>query len=199
MAYIVLNDLKLLLDINLTNTSEDSILQLFIDVADEVISEYTGIIVPVSSRVGVLYDGTGLPDLYIEAPVVNLTSLEIADTRKEVLTNGTLLTSDDYVITWGIGKISLVNKVFPKGLQNIRISYDTGYASTPNPIKQVALELAAKSYKDHRQGRFGLTGKAISSQASVRDEFVKTYMTPSTKALLDLYRNPLSEQVFSFT
>jgi len=194
MSFATIHELKLLLDIDESNTNEDETLDMFLTLSEDVVKEYTGSTFT-SATTSALYDGTGTNELFLKNPVLTFTVLKRNSSRKTVLesTTSALTYPDDYVYYPNVGKVLLNDSVFTKGLQNIYIEYVSGYSSTPTPIKQATLELAIKSYKDHRQGRFGVNSKALSSNATVRDDFVRTYLTPSTKSLLDLYRNPLEE------
>jgi hypothetical protein len=75
---------------------------------------------------------------------------------------------------------------FTRDIQNVLITYDAGYASVPEDVAQVAVQLCARWYKDRT--RIGISSKGMGSENVV---FSKVDLTDEFKSLLRQYQKTL--------
>ena len=87
------------------------------------------------------------------------------------------------------GMIELYNQTFPKGQKNIYIQYKAGYSTSgiqyPLDLKQVALEMVAKKFKDSEESRFGVVSKNVMGE---NIQFSYTDLTKEQRNILNRYR-----------
>jgi hypothetical protein len=153
------------------DTTQDSALQGYIDLASGAIERYIQGPVVVQNYADEIYDGSGCAELFIDKrPVTALLTPAASD----------LLHRDDPTGAWQTleadvnmilidkkapHKITLFQGVFPKGRQNIKLSHKAGYVSVPDDIKRVCLEMVAEIYAESNMGRGRLGQSSIGSTA----------------------------------
>lgn len=74
--------------------------------------------------------------------------------------------------------IELYDEAFPRGVQNILLSYKTGYSTVPQDLKMVCLEMTAMKWKESNRSNIGLLGESSKTTTGMS--------TTTTRQLLDL-------------
>jgi len=98
------------------------------------------------------YDGSGGGSLFLKHfPIISVTSVERLD---EDGTTADTLTTSDYWSVDAIGEIRAKTAVaFWKADQNYKVVYSAGFATIPDDVAQVALQLIARAYRDRDKKR----------------------------------------------
>jgi hypothetical protein len=73
--------------------------------------------------------------------------------------------------------------VFPRGVQNVAISYTAGLASVPVDVAQACVEIVATKYK--RRTNIEVSAKTLNGETI---SFTQADMPASAKTALDNYR-----------
>lgn len=111
-----------------------------------------------------VYDGPGGYELMLDnAPIISVSKLS-QDIDIEASTYGDLITGAEQLLKKKQGIVELFNETFTKSHKNVYIDYVAGYATTPEDVKLVVLDLIAKKYKDIDDGRFGVTTQQAMGQ-----------------------------------
>jgi hypothetical protein len=196
MSIITVDQLKTYLDISSANSDQDTLLGYLTSAAESFVQLYTGNAFS-SATTSAYFDGAGTNEIIISSPILSLSSLKKGATRAVVddTTTSALTHVTDYVFYPQSGRVRLVgDAVFPFGYQNVYAEYTYGYGSVPPQILEVTLEIAAIAYYEARKGRLGLLSKNQDSKSSMMQEFVRGALPAKTKAMLDMYSNPLGQQ-----
>lgn len=80
--------------------------------------------------------------------------------------------------------IYLLGYTFTRGLQNVLITWNAGFATTPPDIAQATVELVAIVYRD--RDRIGQLSKSLGNGETV--SFFSGDLTPRVKTLLNQYK-----------
>jgi len=130
------------------------------------------------------YDGDGSNVQYLNNyPITAVTSLYI-DANHSYGSNS-LIDKSEYIVYEDIGKIVLLNGVFDKGAQSVKIVYTAGYTSVPHDLRQACLDQIKFQFlrwKNNREGILSVTleGQSV-SMVEVKD------LLPSVRIVLDRY------------
>ena len=107
-----------------------------------------------------VYDGPGGYELMVDnSPIISVTKLS-QDIDIEAGTYDELITASEMLVHKSTGIIEVFNETFIKAHKNIYIEYVAGFASVPEDIKSVCMDLIAKKYHDTKDGRFGVVSKS---------------------------------------
>lgn len=125
-----------------------------------------------------VYHGTGsqtiVPD---NRPVTSVTLLEVNGAAvAPAVGMGPGLVWDHFAVHYRDG-------LFPRGLNNVRIVYEAGFATLPADIKDAAVSIVAEKYA--RSTRVGVASKTI-GQESI--SYRADDMTPQARRALNQYR-----------
>ena len=190
MSILTSSQLKTYLNISSGNSDQDTLLGYITSGAEDFVKLYTGQTFS-SASTSAYFDGFGTNQIVIGAPILGLTTLKFAATRSGTSASDALSSGTDFVFYPQSGIVKKVDGVFTAGYQNVYVEYSYGYTSVPNPIFQATLEIAALAYFEARKGRLGLLSQNQDSRSQLMQEFVRGSMPPKTKAMLDIYSNPL--------
>lgn len=160
--------------------SGSTMLELARDHADEVIENYLGYNPISETHTDSLFSGTGKNYLSLDAqPISSITKVEFDFTEYSAAAFA--------VVGNAPWKIYSEDYIFPKGLNNIRITFVAGYAALSLPVtfKTVALIIATLFLSGEGGGITVRSRQAPGGQT----EFVSRNYAPHLKAL-DKYRIP---------
>lgn len=125
-----------------------------------------------------VYHGTGsqtiVPD---NRPVVSVTLLEV---------NGVAVAPAVGMgpgLVWDSFSVHFRDGLLPRGLNNVRIVYEAGFASVPADIKEAAVSIVAEKWA--RSSRVGVASKTI-GQESI--SYRADDLTPHARRVLTQYR-----------
>lgn len=134
-----------------------------------------------------LYSGDGSAELMLDNyPIISITALS-TDIDKEAKTYSDPLDAVYMILNKKAGIIKLYDTVFGNYDLNIYIKYTAGYASIPEDIKLVVLDLIAKKYYDSEEKRFGMESKSLIGQNvtfSIQD------LTENNRKILQRWQKP---------
>lgn len=74
---------------------------------------------------------------------------------------------------------------FPRGSQNVTVTYTAGYASVPVDVTQACIELVAFKYQ--QRNHVGVSSRTLTAGGE-SVVYQQAFMPPEVKALLDVYR-----------
>lgn len=176
MAIITNTDLKEYLKI--TGTSQDALLTKICNRAQEIIEGYLRRKIEQATYTSELHDGGVAFIVTKNRPIISIASLK---------DNGTAVDSSKYVVYKESGIVALKSGYFTSGPQKVEITYDAGYATVPELVKQAALEVAQLIYKDidAGEGRIGKTGISVPQAGNLN--FIRK-LNPMTVAALGQYK-----------
>lgn len=162
MSLVTLANYKTALGIS--GTAEDAKLTQYSLEIDDRIKSYLGYSLEQANYTDEIYDGNGTNELYPrDIPVTAITTLQVFEGMNSDDTEDweTWRVADDDYTRLLIRKNGLVifmdGNVFPKGNQNIKLTYTAGYTSVtlPQDIQGVCKELMILKYKGIDQRALG--------------------------------------------
>ncbi|MEE9200657.1 MAG: head-tail connector protein [Candidatus Brocadiales bacterium] len=157
--------------LGVSGTSDDALLSRLVDWSTDLIHSYCRRVFTEASY-DEYYDGDGTEGLLVnQFPVSTVTLLEVDGVQKD---------TSSYLLYGQLGLIKVKSGKFPRGKKNLRVQYSAGYATLPNDLEQVAIELVSLKYYDRGRNRLGVTAKdGVSYVPHLSDEI---------KLVLDLYK-----------
>lgn len=167
MSLVALQNYKNALKIT-TSDEDDKITQYSLEIDDRVKS-YLGYDVEETTYTDEIYDGTGNEYLFTRhVPVTSITSLYIYEGLDS---NGNedweeWTQNDEYsrlLIETGGYQIFMDGAYFPKGRNNVKISYVAGYTTNtlPQDIEAVCKELMKIKYDNIDKGKLGVPSMSL--------------------------------------
>jgi len=99
-------------------------------------------------------------------PVLSVSKVEYNDQGYGITANWVIVTEPDYLMNLSAGQLMLVNKVPAIHEQSVRITYTAGYASTPDDIKYVCIQMCTNALH-------GILQRKVSPQVQVNEMAVK--------------------------
>ncbi len=174
--------------LKITATSENSVIEDFINRASIWANDYTGRRLKYRSLTD-FYDGDG-------SNILSLNEYPIAFGVSSLLIDDYSVTSPDMIIDFPRGLIKLENGLsFVKGFQNITVVYNAGYViapdsgipNLPETIKEAVLLYVGHLYRrQYADQKFGVQSETIGDRTTTygTDDIV-----PKAKALLNPYRS----------
>jgi hypothetical protein len=163
-----------------SDTTQDSRIEMFINVVSDRISNYCERQLVAANIIDVCHGGMSNMLMLQEWPINSVTEIAIDNTG--VFGSGTVIDAATYrVIDEGT---LLYNSTFPYGYGNIRIKYNAGYATIPGDIQMACLLFVEWLYRFRSTQNIGRTGfsKGGESVTILQD------MPPIIKSLLEPYR-----------
>lgn len=180
-ALTILAQVKSHLGIDASDTSQDGLLEFYINAASEFIEKYTKRRFAKGDYT-VKLNGEGMARLFVPIfPIISVASVKVSSL---------LLSSDSYVFYTDAGEIVYLNGVWPKGSQNIEVIYTGGYVlpsassgrNLPYDLENACVRLASEVYgKREAEGVKNASAGGLS--VNWADE-----MHESIKAMLNNYR-----------
>lgn len=172
--------------LKISASSEDSVIEDFINRASIWANDYTGRRLKSRSNSDV-YDGDGSDLLLLrDYPLVSIGDLRIDDGSHEGAPPQT--TSDDYTLNLPSGLIKLKNGVlFVKGFQNVDITYTAGYTTAPETVKEAVLLYVGHLYRrQYADQKFGVQSETVGDRTTT---YGSDDIIPKAKSLLNPYRS----------
>ncbi len=163
-ALTTLSMAKTQLDIQQTNTSQDTRLELYINSATQRLESITSRKLKARALTELYHGRRQNIILLREWPVTAISSLRIDE--EHVFTDpDTLIDAADYGIGDDANSLILYSGSFPVGYNNIKVAYTAGYNSTDHPGQLAELELACLwmvewFYRHRERADMGRTSKA---------------------------------------
>lgn len=178
--------------LKISGSSEDTLLESFIDRAGDLANRFTGRHLKTKSYTE-YYDGNGTAQIILRNhPATTLTSIHI-DAMRAWGSESAVDVSADVMLDGAAGIIRLWNNggLFTKGRGNVRVIYVAGYKDSANnlvpyDLQEAALLIVAHSYKRHYQEqRIGLQSETIADRTfNYSDEAIPK----KAEAILKRYR-----------
>lgn len=149
-AYALCTLAQLKAYLGITSADYDSQLEDLVDAASAQAEAFTGRKLAARDYAWAL-NGTGEPDLFVpEWPLNTITTLEINGAE---IPARTTWDGSGYVLEADMGLIRLSGYVFYRGMGNVEVSANAGYAAAPEDLRQAVIELAAwKAKQSSMQG-----------------------------------------------
>ncbi len=174
-ALTSLSAMKSYLKIELTQTSDDSLLEDLINASSNQIEGYCKRKFKEQTYTDEEYDGNGLKYLYLQQyPVKSISSVTVDETT---------LSTDSYKIKKSNGNLIRVKGTWPKGDINILLTYIAGYIEIPSDL-ELACKHLVKSYFNSDIASFSTTfqeGMVFRPEALPAQ--VKTLVAPYKKVM----------------
>lgn len=166
-AYATASALKSL--VNITDTTDDTLIGLICDRVNQYIETSTGrVLAPISSTT-YLYDGdaTRLLDLTIpvdKTPVGGIRAITLLEFQAYTGATWETVTAGDYFLRRRVGMTGPFEQLvftdvpvgnyayFPKGYQNVRVTGTAGWPAIPDDITELALSIAARAWNGRQMG-----------------------------------------------
>ena len=183
MALVTLAQVKAHLDIVGTNVNQDNKLTLFQAAAESWFYSYIQRVrIEAGSVTEYQHGDQANTIMLIEYPIISVTELRV-DSERVFTDPSTLIATTDYAIGEDSNCIILYNSRFPRGFNNIKITYVAGYATVPAEIKLAVLWLTEWFYLNNNRKDMGRTsmGKQDENVGVLAD------MPPMIKQILDLH------------
>ena len=179
-ALVSLADAKTFLKISAS--SEDSVIEDFINRASIWANDYTGRRLKSRSNSDV-YDGDGSDILLLrDYPVNAVTSFQIVDEPVP------LIIYEDFSLNAENGIIKTKNgRMVTKGFQNVSLTYTAGYSTPPETIKEAVLLYVGHLYRrQYADQKFGVQSETVGDRTTT---YGSDDIIPKAKALLNPYRS----------
>jgi hypothetical protein len=156
-ALTTLDRCKAQLEIPLADTSQDFLLEIYINSASNMIPRYCNRNFVETVRTDLL-DGTGKSEILLPGrPAHAPTSCRVDSSR--VFDAETELAAGTFAIVGG-ATLRRHTGVWPRGSQNVRLSYSEGFAAIPSDVELACILLAEwlfRRQQDRRSGRMSVS------------------------------------------
>lgn len=177
MLYASIDEVKTYLGIN--GTSDDGLITRLIEAATTMMNQCMNRN-PLSTVYTQTFDGSGNARQVTSFwPVTAVSSVSVDGVARQAAASFGAVgyRFDDY-------SIILNNDVFPKGIQNVTISYTAGAVAVPADLTQACVDIASESYR--RRTRVGETSKSLAqgtTSYNIKDipDHVKVVLSSYTK------------------
>ena len=161
-------------------TTSDALLARLITAASQAVCVYTG-----RADFGVqgyseVYDGAARPILVLRQwPAVEVDAVGFSDGAAP-----SAFSLEPPLAGGGAQRLTLVQGVFPRGVSNVTVAYQAGYAATPPDVEQAVIELVGERFR--ARDRIGLSAKTLGGQETTA--FATKAFNDTIAALLTPYR-----------
>jgi len=166
--------------VSVDSSDDEALLQVLIDRKTEMFEGYCGIDSFYINDYVEYYDGNGTQHLFVKNNPINSIA-EIADDSDWVWGTDTVLTAADYRIVKN--RYVVYKNSFTIALQNIRISYNSGYSVIPLDIVEVLIEEVWRNYKRRKE-----SDVLIKTLSDGSTHFVPSGLMPNTRQVLSRYK-----------
>lgn len=175
------------LHISASDTTKDAFLTNLINRAYKILERYCSRVMKQATYVE-YYDGDGSADLLVNQwPIISVAS--IYDDLNRVFDSGTLVPAADYVIykergLIRINALDLVSQgIFQRGTQNIKLTYDAGYATIPADLEDAGIQMV-----EHMFNRSATGGFLSGSLGSRSESYDNDQIPQAVRRTLNAYR-----------
>lgn len=168
--------------LKISASSEDSVIEDFINRASIWANDYTGRRLKSRSNSDV-YDGDGSDILLLrDYPVNAVTLFQIVDEPVP------LIIYEDFSLNAENGIIKTKNgRMITKGFQNVDITYTAGYTTAPETVKEAVLLYVGHLYRrQYADQKFGVQSETVGDRTTT---YGSDDIIPKAKALLNPYRS----------
>jgi len=132
-----------------------------------------------------ILDGTGTDTVNLpQYPAVSLTTLRVNTTA---ITERDTILSVGWVLDKQNGIVTLVGYIFTKGVKNIELAYNAGFATIPEDLEQAAIEQAAWMFKQSAPGG-NMLGVQAKNLADGSITYTARHLLPGVKDTLEVYK-----------
>jgi uncharacterized phiE125 gp8 family phage protein len=167
--------------LEVSNGNDDALLTRLIDVCSSSIEKWCSRVFGVASYV-ITVDGTGKSYVMVDPfPIISVTSVTV---NEQAIPLSTGLTVGGYYFKAPYQIMLRGGRTFPRGSQNVVISYSAGYATLPADIVQACVKLVALRYRE--RDRLGISGKTVGGE---NVSFSNDDFPPSIERVLNEYRS----------
>ncbi|MDB5361151.1 MAG: hypothetical protein JWO51_2448 [Rhodospirillales bacterium] len=164
--------------LNLTATGDDAVLGRLVTAASGFIENWLGRPIGLTGHVETR-DGTGGTTLvFAVTPTVAVTALTIDGNPVSPSPDGI---APGYVFS--PSRLAVIGGGFRRGLGNVLVSYQAGYAAVPPEVEQAVIALAALRYRERE--RIGLVSKGLAGETT---SFAQKDMPADVATALQRYR-----------
>lgn len=201
--YAIVSLVELKRYMNISDTTEDTALESYIDMVSSHIETYCDRKIAVQSVSSEIHDGDGSSKLYTHYyPITQLSTETTPSTAQKLAAlqyrdspdSSWTDIEDDYdhvFLDTRKPYIELYEETFYSGHQNIKVSYKAGYSTIPGDIKQVCLEMIVSLWNDSLKGENRLGKQSVSNNdmpgISRSTSFLR--LKKEWQDVLDRYRN----------
>jgi len=164
--------------LNLTATGDDAVLTRLVTAASAFVENWLGRAIGLAAYLEAR-DGTGGSTLaFTVTPVLAVTALTIDGHPVPPSPDGI---APGYVFT--PSRLALLGGGFRRGLGNVLIGYQAGYAAVPPEVEQAVIALAALRYRERE--RIGLVSQGLAGETT---SFAQKDMPADVATALQRYR-----------
>jgi hypothetical protein len=160
----------------------NELIERLITAKTSAIANYIGHDFVLASDYTEYYNGDGGRRLYTDNYPINSVTL-LNDDIDWDFDSSTDISSDDYRISNDKRYILLKDDIFTEAQQNVKITYNAGYTSIPDDLKQVCVEEVSRSYNEKLN--IGISSRTDAKGGTTRVE--KGWMKQSVE-VMDRYR-----------
>lgn len=146
MALTTLSMAKTYLKIPALETSQDTLVQFFIDTASEMLASETDRKLEAQTVVDKFHGRSSNIIVLTEWPVNSIAELRF-DQSSQFTSPQTLIDPDEYSLGDDGTTIVLHKRTVPKGYNNVRITYNAGYTPIPKDLENACLWMVFYYYK----------------------------------------------------
>lgn len=183
MALTTLATVKLWLEIDPANTTNDAILTRLIDSCSSYIESWLNRKI-LQAAYSEAYDGRGSNAITLaQYPISVLTSVSVDGVAQTVVAGAETTKSG---VRFYDRQIIRNGGAFCRGRGNVMVNYTAGYATVPSDIEQACIELVSLRYKNGRGNRLGVKSKTLAGESVA---YFDGGMADSTRELLLQWRN----------
>lgn len=192
-ALVTLDEAKTHLDIELSDTSQDSIVERFVNEASSAVEKYLDRQVITRSYTEVR-DGRNQNRLILRQwPAQKPTEIKFSPTGD--FTSATALGIDQYDVDEYQVEVVLYCGQFPKGTRNIQIVYSAGYSTVPRSIESATLFLIEYYFDLREKRRTGVISRGKNNESTRYNQewpsFIKDLLDPYKRGPLDYAANSM--------
>jgi hypothetical protein len=160
-ALTTLATAKDFLEIAVSNTSQDTRIERFINAASAMIEQYCSRRFKVQTFIEV-HDGRSSQSILLHNWPAQKPS-EVNIDPSWAFGPSTALAVDTFTVMDN-GWLTLRSSIFPRGVQNIKITYQAGYSTVPADLEEIALMLVEYLYQHRNDRRSGIKSKSKSGE-----------------------------------
>ena len=174
------------------NKSDADIEDAIESVTDQV-ENYLGRTLKTATYTNELYSGSGRDRLHLNQwPVTTLTTVEFRQSFSETSISWKAQTftinNNVFIEPRGLRQIMFLDRIFPGGRLNVRVTYIAGYTALPSDILEAAKEALLDLWKVRDKKLAGVTSASLQGQSASFEFPPKSGLPKRVEQLLNSYR-----------
>jgi len=175
-ALTTLAQAKAWLKIPVLTVTDDALVELMINAASQTIESETNRKLLAQSIVELRHGKSSNIMMLREWPINSITELKF-DLQSAFTSPETLVDPADYTI--GDDKMSIVlhSRQIPRGYNNVRITYNAGYAAIPSDLEMACLWMVSWFYQIRKADDIGRTAKGKGDESTSWSQAAPEYVT----------------------